>query len=385
MDLLVVGSGLYGLTIAERAASSGLNVTVIEKRSHIGGNACSEIDHNTGIEIHKYGSHIFHTSNPKIWEYVNQFTSFTAYEHRVFTNHSGTVFPMPINLGTINQYFQSSFGPEEARAIIKDFAEEGHVDTASNFEEKAIASIGRPLYEAFIRGYTQKQWQTDPRELSPEIINRLPVRYTYDSRYFSDKWQGLPVDGYSKWLERLADHPRISIELETDFFDKAQKLNKWDTVDQLEIIYTGPVDQFFDYQHGQLGWRTLDFETEVLEIQDYQGTSVINFADVEVPYTRIHEFKHFHPERKQVFDSENTVITREYSRFAGSKDEPYYPINTAEDRSKLTDYRNMAKPLKLVHFGGRLGSYQYLDMHMAIGSALSFWSTKEVSKLRNKK
>ncbi|UIN29863.1 UDP-galactopyranose mutase [Microbacterium binotii] len=374
MDLLIVGSGFFGLTIAERAAAAGRSVTVLERRPHIGGNAYSEHESTTGIEVHRYGAHLFHTSNATVWEYVNRFTTFTDYTHRVYTTHNGTVFPLPINLGTINQFFQSAYTPDQARALIHELAGEYDPKRAQNLEERAIGLVGRPLYEAFIRDYTAKQWQTDPRDLPAEVISRLPVRYTYDNRYFNDTWEGLPVDGYTAWLERMADDPRIEVRLSTDFFDESQPLNKNALVGRVPIVYTGPIDRYFDYAQGPLSWRTLDFEQEVLDIGDFQGTSVMNYADADTPYTRIHEFKHFHPERADRYPKDRTVIVREYSRFAAREDEPYYPVNTAEDRQRLLAYRELAKGQRDVHFGGRLGTYQYLDMHMAIGSALSLWN-----------
>jgi len=372
-DLLVVGSGFFGLTIAERAAQAGRKVTVIERRSHIGGNAYSEAEPTTGIEVHRYGAHLFHTSNEKVWEYVNRFTTFTDYVHRVYSTHKGQVFALPVNLHTINQFFQAAYTPDEARALVKEQAGEFDVRTARNFYEKGIALVGRPLFEAFFAHYTAKQWQTSPEKLSGDIVSRLPVRYNYDNRYFNDTYEGLPTDGYTAWLERMADHPNIEVKLDVDFFDVAQPWNKAATVGQLPIVYTGPVDRYFDYSEGALSWRTLDFEEEVLNVGDFQGTPVMNYPDADVPYTRIHEFKHFHPERKDVYPDDKTVIMREYSRFATRDDEPYYPVNTDEDRQGLLAYRDLAKGEKDVHFGGRLGTYQYLDMHMAIGSALSMW------------
>ncbi len=370
-DLIIVGSGFFGLTIAERAASLGRKVLVIERRSHIGGNAYSENEPTTGIEVHRYGAHLFHTSNERVWEYVNRFTEFTSYVHRVYTNYQGEVFPLPINLGTVNQFFRSAHGPDAARALIAEQAAEIAGSDVSNLEDKGISLIGRPLYEAFIRDYTAKQWQTDPKDLPAEIISRLPVRYTYDNRYFNDKYEGLPVNGYTAWIERMADHPNIEVRLNTDFFDESQPINKAAVVGQVPVVYTGPVDRYFDFSAGELGWRTLDFEEEVLNVGDYQGTSVMNYADGNVPYTRIHEFRHFHPERE--YPKDKTVIMREFSRFAESGDEPYYPVNTPTDREGVLAYRELAKGEKDVHFGGRLGTYQYLDMHMAIGSALSMW------------
>jgi UDP-galactopyranose mutase len=372
-DLLVVGSGFFGLTIAERAAAAGRKVTVIDRRHHIGGNAYSENEPTTGIEVHRYGAHLFHTSNPTVWEYVNRFTTFTNYVHRVYSTHKGQVYALPVNLHTINQFFDAAYTPDEARALVREQAGEFDVKTAANFEEKGIALVGRPLFEAFFRDYTAKQWQTEPQKLSGDIISRLPVRYNYDNRYFNDTWEGLPTDGYTAWLERMADHPNIEVKLNVDFFDESQPLNKRAAVGQLPVVYTGPVDRYFDYAEGELAWRTLDFEEEVLEVGDFQGTSVMNYPDADVPYTRIHEFKHFHPERKDVYPTDRTVIMREYSRFASREDEPYYPVNTADDRAGLLAYRELARGEKDVHFGGRLGTYQYLDMHMAIGSALSMW------------
>jgi UDP-galactopyranose mutase len=373
-DLLVVGSGLFGLTIADRVARElGLRVQVIDRRPHLGGNAYSSTEPQTGIEMHRYGSHLFHTSNVRVWEYVNRFTGFTSYQHRVWTTHRGEVFPLPINLATINQFRRAALSPDEARAWVAEQAAE-LTGEATNLEEKAISLIGRPLYEAFVRGYTAKQWQLDPRDLGADIIDRLPVRYTYNNRYFSDTWEGLPVDGYTAWLERMADDPRISVTLDADFFDETQPWNKAACVGQLPVVYTGPLDRYFDFAHGELAWRTLDFDTEVLGVGDYQGTSVMNYADTDVAYTRIHEFRHLHPERDYPQDA--TVIMREFSRAAGRGDEPYYPVNAAGDRERLPAYRELAKTEPAVVFGGRLGTYRYLDMHMAIAAALSAYDNK---------
>ena len=374
-DLVIVGSGFFGLTVAQQCAQNlGLNVVVVDRRSHIGGNAYSERDPETGIEVHRYGAHLFHTSNERVWEYVNRFTAFTNYQHRVYTNFRGQVFPMPINLGTINQFFDAAYSPDEARALIAQQAAEFSTKDASNLEEKGISLIGRPLYEAFIKDYTAKQWQTDPRLLAAEIISRLPVRYNYDNRYFNDTHEGLPVDGYTAWLEKMASHERIDVRLHTDFFDTSQEISKANVVGNIPVVYTGPVDQYFDYSEGRLGWRTLDFEREVKATGDFQGTSVMNYADPEVPYTRIHEFRHFHPERDYATDK--TVIMREFSRFAKGEDEPYYPVNTPQDREQLVKYRDRGQAEKGVLFGGRLGTYKYLDMHMAIGAALSMVDNK---------
>jgi UDP-galactopyranose mutase len=369
-DLVVVGSGFFGLTVAERcAAELGLRVLVLDRRDHIGGNAYSERERATGIEVHRYGAHLFHTSNERVWNYVTQFTRFTNYQHRVYTNYRGEIFPLPINLGTINQFFRAALSPSEARKLIAEQAAEIQTSEASDLEEKAISLIGRPLYDAFIRGYTAKQWQTDPRKLPADVIARLPVRYTYDNRYFSDTYEGLPVDGYTAWLERMADHPKIEVRLDTDYFGN-HEANRSATVGAVPVVYTGAVDRYFDYCEGAMQWRTLDFEQEVLATGDFQGTPVMNYADEDVPFTRIHEFRHFHPERTE-YPDDKTVIMREFSRFAAGDDEPYYPVNTPDDRERLLRYRDLARGEKGVVFGGRLGTYKYLDMHMAIASALS--------------
>lgn len=374
-DLVVVGSGLFGLTIAEQAATElGLKVALLDRRSHIGGNAYSEKEKQTGIEVHRYGAHLFHTSNERVWEYVNRFTEFTNYVHRVYTRHNGIVYPMPINLGTINQFFNAAYSPAEAKALIAEQAGELAGTDPQNLNDKGISLIGRPLYEAFIKHYTAKQWQTPPEELPASIISRLPVRYNYDNRYFNDKYEGLPVDGYAAWLERMAARPNIEVHLNTDFFEPGHQYSRENVLGQIPVVYTGPVDRYFDYAEGDLSWRTIDLEEEVLPIEDFQGCSVMNYPDADVPFTRIHEFRHFHPERDYTKDA--TVIMREYSRFANKGDEPYYPVNTSVDREKLLAYRDLAKGENNVLFGGRLGTYKYLDMHMAIGAALSMFDNK---------
>lgn len=376
-DLIVVGSGFFGLTVAERAASQlDKKVLVLERRSHIGGNAYSEAEPETGIEIHKYGAHLFHTSNKKVWDYVNQFTDFTDYQHRVFAMHDGTAYQFPMGLGLINQFFGKYYTPDEARELIKEQTDGLNPEDAANLEEKGISLIGRPLYEAFVRDYTAKQWQTDPKELPAANISRLPVRYTFNNRYFNDTYEGLPVEGYTAWLENMAKNANIEVRLDTDWFDVRDELRA--ASPDAPVVYTGPLDLYFDYAEGHLGWRTLDFETEVLETGDFQGTPVMNYNDADVPYTRIHEFRHFHPERKS-YPDDKTVIMKEFSRFAEGEDEPYYPINTPEDREKLLRYRELADAEttdNTVFFGGRLGTYQYLDMHMAIGAALSMFDNK---------
>ena len=382
-DLFVVGSGFFGLTIAERAATQlGKRVLVIERRSHIGGNAYSEPEPETGIEIHRYGAHLFHTSNTRVWDYARQFTDFTGYQHRVFAMHGGQAYQFPMGLGLVAQFFGRYYGPDEARALIAGQAAEIDTAKANNLEEKAISLIGRPLYEAFVKDYTAKQWQTDPKELPASTISRLPVRYTFDNRYFNDTYEGLPVDGYTAWLQNMAADDRIEVRLDTDWFDVRDHLRA--ASPDAPVIYTGPLDRYFDYAEGRLGWRTLDFDVEVLPTGDFQGTPVMNYNDADVPYTRIHEFRHFHPERD--YPADKTVIMREYSRFADTGDEPYYPINTETDRAVLATYRGRARAetaAARVLFGGRLGTYQYLDMHMAIASALNMFDNVLAPHLRD--
>jgi UDP-galactopyranose mutase len=385
-DAIVVGAGFYGATIAERIAAHGRTVCILERRSHIGGNCYSEVDPATGIEYHKYGSHLFHTNSDEVWRYLRRFTAFTHYRHRVLTIHKGQIYPMPINLGTICAFFGRYVTPAEARELIRRQADADAHTEPDNLEDKAIALIGRPLYEAFIRGYTKKQWQTDPRQLPASIIKRLPVRFNFDPYYFADKYEGLPVDGYTAVFRRMLDSPHIDIRLGVDFFAAREALQPHQLV-----VYTGPIDRYFDYRLGELAWRTLDFEREAIIVSanwwrtldfereafagdDYQGAAVVNYADEDVPYTRIHEFKHLHPERRHPTD--RTLICREYSRFAQRGDEPYYPVNTARDRQMFAAYQGLAAREANVLFGGRLGSYQYLDMHQAIAAALSDFRKK---------
>lgn len=375
-DVIIVGAGFYGATIAERAATVlGKRVLVIDKRGHIGGNSYSERDSETDIEIHRYGTHIFHTSNKRVWDYLANFTTFTAYQHRVFAATRGTVFPLPINLATICQFFNRHLTPSEAKDLIQDQASEIS-GAPANLEEKAISLIGRPLYEAFIRGYTRKQWQTDPKLLSDSIITRLPVRLDFNSRYFSDPYEGMPTDGYTRVFERMLANPLIEMVLGVDYFDLKPSIPA-DTL----TVYTGPVDRFFEYKTGSLSWRTIDLENERLPVADYQGTSVMNYPDENVPFTRIHEYRHLHPER--VYTSESTIVAREYSRFAGQSDEPYYPIDTADDRKKYLAYRSMAEQIPNIVFGGQLGTYRYLDMHQAIAAALKAFDTEITNHFRS--
>jgi UDP-galactopyranose mutase len=370
-DLIIVGAGFYGATMAERAAARGLHVLVIDRRPHIGGNAYTETHAETGIETHRYGPHLFHTPNAEVWTYLNRFTSFTDFNLRVWSSHKGQLYPLPISLATISQFFGRHMSPTEARALIATQAAGLDPQTATNLEDKAIASIGRPLYEAFIRDYTAKQWHTDPRTLPASVISRLPVRFTLDTRYFSDRFQGLPVDGYTAIFERMLESPDITVRLGVDWFDLRAEAPAG-----TPVVYTGPIDRYFDYAEGRLGWRTTRFEPETVAVPDYQGTFLVNYADADVPFTRIAEYRHLYPDRP--YPADRTVIVREYPRFASGDDEPFYPIDTAEDRARLTRYKARAEAEPNVLFGGRLGTYRYLDMHQAIAMALRDWETLAV-------
>jgi UDP-galactopyranose mutase len=374
--LVVAGAGFFGATVARRLADDyRLPVLLVEKRDHIGGNAYSKTDPATGIEYHVYGSHIFHTSNEEVWKFIGKFTRFNNYRHRVFTKHGGRVFTMPINLATINAFYGKNLTPVEARAFLAAEIARDTIPDPENLEEKAISLIGRPLYDAFVRGYTHKQWETDPRDLPAETITRLPVRLNYNDFYFSDTYEGIPLDGYARIFNHLLDHERIVLKTQCDYFDIADQLSP-----NAVIVYTGPVDAFYRFHLGPLGWRTLDLELERPATGDFQGTTVMNYADTDVRYTRIHEFRHYHPERR--YSEDATLIMREYSRVSGRHDEPYYPINTPGDKALYDQYRGRADREPRTIFGGRLGTYRYLDMHQAIGAALKSVEHEVVPRLR---
>lgn len=363
---VVVGAGFYGAVIAHRIATElDEPVVVLERRPHIGGNCHSEIDAGTGIEVHRYGTHIFHTGDERVWAFVNRFSAFTNYRHRVFARHGEAVYTMPINLMTISRLYGRWLSPDQARALIAaEAAREGHGEPG-NFEEKARSLIGGRLYEAFVRGYTAKQWGTDPRQLPAAIIARLPVRFNYTDFYFGDPFEGMPVDGYHAIFRRMLDHPRIRVVLGVDVRPGMVRGRGVFT------IYSGPIDRYFDYRCGPLGWRTLDLEFETVASGDHQGAAVMNYVDEAIPFTRIHEFRHLHPERESRHHSGRSVIAREFSRAARSQDEPYYPISTLEDKKRLAAYAELAVREQDVLFGGRLGSYRYMDMHHVIAEAMT--------------
>lgn len=369
LKYLVVGCGFYGAVMAERIASVlGEKVLVIDRRDHPGGNSYSYKDPETGIEVHSYGSHIFHTSNKAVWDYISRFGSFNQYLHKVYSVHAGRVYALPINLHTINQFYGANYSPSDALALIENEKRGFEGQDHNNLEGKALSLIGKSLYEAFIKGYTHKQWGRDPLSLPPNIITRLPVRYNYNNRYFSDTWEGQPIDGYGGLFRRLLDHPNIELKLGVDYFDIRSQVPS-----ECKVIYTGPIDQYFEFRFGRLGWRALDFVFEHVPVDDFQGTSVMNYADVEVPYTRIHEFKHYHPERQYV--KGRTIICREYSKESNLDDTQAYPVNTDEDKKKMALYREAASGCRQVLFGGRLGTYTYVDMHQSVAMALNDFSS----------
>jgi UDP-galactopyranose mutase len=366
LKYLVVGSGFFGTTIAERIASQlNQKVLVIDKRNHIGGNCFSETDSETGIEYHRYGTHIFHTSNEKVWNYINQFTDFNGYRHQVLTTFQNKVYQMPINLETINSFYNLSLKPFEVDPFLKAEIGANYVENPANFEEKAISLIGKKLYEAFMKGYSKKQWDVDPQELPADLLNRLPFRKSYDESYYHSKWQGIPEKGYTSIFEKMLSHPNIEVQLNTDFFDIRNSIDA-NTV----VIYSGPIDAYFDYCYGELSWRTLLFEKEIIETDDYQGTSVMNFAEEEIPFTRIHEPKHLHTERN--YTKNKTLIFREYSKKDDGQN-PYYPLHDQYNRSLVLKYRALAAEHQNLIIAGRLGDYRYYDMHDTINRALSIF------------
>jgi len=353
IDAIVAGAGIWGCTVARRLAEAGRNVLVLEKRDVVGGNCRCEIDSETGIEIHKYGSHIFHTHIPEVWNFVRRFVEFNGYQHKVLARYKGKTYFLPLGLALINKFFDVELKPSE----VADFmADEVH-STA--------------IFDAFFRGYTSKQWGKSPEEIDPSIIKRVPVRSNYDINYFNDYNQGIPLTGYNSLFKRILDHPNISVRCSAAVrLERGKFKVDGDELPAGPIYYSGPIDALFDYKFGHLPWRTLRFETEKLAVKDYQGTSVVNYTEAEVPYTRIHEFKHYHPEDAAVMNSPKTIIMREYSTDWKPGDEPYYPIDNAESRLLLERYQAEAAKVPNLIVGGRLGGYKYYDMDKSIDAAL---------------
>ncbi|VDS10777.1 UDP-galactopyranose mutase precursor [Paracoccus haematequi] len=357
MRILLVGAGLSGAVIGRTLAQAGHDCHVIDSRDHAGGNCHTERDAATGVMMHVYGPHIFHTDDAEVWDYVNRFADFLPFQNRVKTTSRGAVYSLPVNLLTINQFFRRTLRPDEARAFLECQADTSIADP-QNFEEQALRFVGPDLYEAFFKGYTEKQWGCDPRNLPASILRRLPVRFNYDDNYFFHRFQGMPREGYTAMIRAILDHPGIATDLNTPY-DPAMA-GQYD-----HVFWSGPLDGFFGYRLGRLGYRTLDFERFDYD-GDYQGCAVMNYGDREVPYTRITEHKHFSPWETH----ERSVCYREFSRAAGPDDIPYYPIRLVREKALLEDYVRLAQATPGVTFVGRLGTYRYLDMDVTIREAL---------------
>ncbi len=354
----IVGAGFSGAIIARELATEGFEVDIIESRDHIGGNCYTSRDPETGVMVHRYGPHIFHTDDQEVWDYVNRFTRFMPFTNRVKAVANNRVYSLPINLLTINQFFGTVLGPVAARELIESKSDKS-IETPTTFEEQALRFVGPELYEAFFKGYTRKQWGVHPRELPAAILKRLPIRFNYDDNYFSHKYQGMPEDGYTALIENILDHHGINVSLCTEY-DRSRN------AEFEHVFHSGQIDGYFGFRYGMLGYRTLDFES-FTEDGDYQGNAVINYCDPDIPYTRITEHKYFSP--WESFD--RTICYREYSREYRQGDIPFYPIRLVEEKKLLSQYIDAANRLTGISFVGRLGTYRYLDMDVTIREALN--------------
>ncbi len=362
-DFIIVGSGFFGSICAYELNKLGKKCLVLEKRNHIGGNCYTENRDN--INIHTYGPHIFHTSNDEVWNWINQFVDFNNFTLRPVANYNGELYSLPFNMWTFNKIWGVT-SPKEAKSIIQKQSSE--IDNPNNLEEQAIKLVGRDVYEKLIKGYTKKQWKKDPKDLPKEIIKRLPVRFTYDNNYFNDKYQGIPIGGYTQIFDKLLKG--VEVRLEEDYLSNKKH---WDSLSD-KIIYTGPIDAFFDFKFGELEYKTTKFEHKKFYADNYQGVAMMNYTSDEVDWTRIIEHKHF-----ENSDSEVTWVSWEYPiEYVATKTEPYYPVNDLENNSKYLEYKNEADTIPNVYFGGRLAEYKYYDMHKVIESALHF-----VNKIKN--
>lgn len=359
-DYLIVGAGPFGATFAHEAALHGKRCLVIERRSHLGGNMYTHKDN--GINVHDYGAHIFHTDNKLVWDYVNQFTDFNTYDHQVVANFKGEVYSLPFNMNTFYQMWGIKT-PTQAQAKISEQREAaGITGSPHNLEEQAISLVGTDIYDKLIKGYTEKQWGRKATELPSFIIRRLPTRFTFDNHYFSDRYQGVPVDGYTAIFDNMLAHDLIDVQLDTDFFDDKDTY----LAEFPRIVYTGMIDQFFDYQFGELDYRSLRFESELLATDNAQGYAVINYTDAATPYTRVMEWRHF----DQKGDDTISILTREYPQDWVRTKEAYYPVNDEKNSALFKQYRAQAQKLDQVIMGGRLGDYQYYDMDQVFHAAL---------------
>lgn len=357
-DYLVVGAGLFGATFAYEACKKGKKCLVIDKRPHIGGNIYTE--NIEGINVHKYGAHIFHTSDKEIWDYVNSFAEFNRYTNSPVARYKNETYNLPFNMNTFSKLWPEVFTPDQAKAKIAEELAGVQIEEPKNLEEQAIKLVGKTIYEKLVKGYTEKQWGMKATELPPFIIKRLPVRFTYDNNYFNDLYQGIPIGGYTQIIEKML--ATSDIRLNCDYFENRAELD--DLAEK--IIFTGPIDRYYDYKFGPLEYRSVRFETEILDTDNFQGNAVVNYTEYEVPYTRIIEHKHF-----EFGNQSKTVISREYSDKWTVEKEPYYPINNEKNNELYKKYADLAAEEKKVIFGGRLGQYKYYDMHVVIKEALS--------------
>ena len=373
MKFACVGAGFSGAVIANKLANAGYQVIVFESRNHVAGNCYCKIDKYTGILEHIYGPHIFHTNDEEVWSYINNWTEFKPYINRVKTTYNGKVYSLPINLHTINQYFNKSFSPKQAQEFIA-LQIDNNIKQPQTFEQQALKFIGKDLYQAFLKGYTEKQWGISPKKLPASILKRLPLRFNYDDNYFNHKYQGIPANGYTEIIEKMLSHKNITVKTNTQF--NRNVVNNFD-----HVFYSGAIDTYFNYKFGLLDYRTLTFKREVHD-GNYQGTAVMNYADKEIPYTRITEHKYFTPWKPV---NKKTIIYKEYSRLANTNDIPYYPIRYANSSSMKTlkKYLNLAKMQQKITFIGRLGTYRYLDMDVTIKEALNI-ATKSLEFIHNK-
>lgn len=355
-DYLIVGSGLYGAVFAHEANRQGKKCLVVEKRDHLAGNIYTEKVQE--INIHKYGAHVFHTSNKEVWDYIQQFAEFNRYTNCPVAYYKGEIYNMPFNMNTFHKMW-GVITPEQAKSKIQEQIREAGIGEPKNLEEQALSLVGRDIYEVLIKGYTEKQWGKSACELPPEIIKRLPIRFVYDNNYFNDIYQGIPIGGYTQIIERLLEG--IEVRLDTDYLKQKAQL----ATAAEKILYTGPIDEYFEYRYGELEYRSLRFETELLNQENYQGNAVVNYTEYEVPYTRIIEHKHF-----ELGQQLRTVISKEYPAIWKRGDEPYYPINDEKNSLLYQKYQRLAEKENNLRFGGRLGLYQYLDMHHIVEKAL---------------